>query len=223
MKLTIITSFYGSSEQRQKTINLLLTYKEIEDVDCIIVDASKEKYKEKVNIKYYHQPASNIYEAINFGILNAESRYYLVAGDDDSVNVKAIMQAIKEYGEFDILTGIVDSDIGFYAPKTKKFPFSHLNYISQHSVGTVFNKKLHAYNGLYDANKAIAADAKFILKCVQKNPNIIQSGLKFGKYGTEGVSSKNKHSAYWEMFKICVEMNKYPSSIYYLLRSVLGR
>jgi hypothetical protein len=221
LKLSIIMSFLGSDERRLQTIKKISSYVRC-DIEIIMVDANNISINHVPNfLNYFHLPESTIYEALNFGIMSSSADYYLVCGADDDLIIDTIVESIVENEPFDLLSGKVKSGDHFFKPTKNNFPFSHMTYISQHSVGLVIRRKIHAFTGLYETNFQIASDAKFILISKSRGYSFKETEKLFGNYGEFGVSSLKKTRAYREMIFISLSFRKYLSVVYYLIRSFI--
>ena len=236
MNLSIVTPYKGG-EDILRSCSKKIEELEGLGVEWVIVDGS-----EKSNVpsksylpdfaKYCLVPGIGLYAAMNYGIRNTSSQFYIPMGADDSLDVsgiKSLIESINNRGDkVDIFTGVVKGAVEFYPPYKKKGRFgvvSHLNYVSQHSVGSCINKELHSVFGFYSEQMRVAADSLFLLKaCSSIGAERIENcNETFGYYGSDGVSTVNKRLSYSEMAAVSTLVGGGISTVYYLFRSMLGR
>ncbi|HAC15360.1 MAG TPA: hypothetical protein DCE78_05370 [Bacteroidetes bacterium] len=154
-----------------------------------------------------------IYDALNKGINLSSSVYYLVAGADDRIytetlkvfNTRAIdsnadvIAAAIQYG-----ANILTPNIGTCSRKGQNA------LIANHSVSTIFRKKLHISYGFYTHRFPICADQYFLRK-------IHEAGVNFsyipdyiaGYFSNSGVTHSDYFGALTEFTRIQLLFEKH--------------
>ena len=224
--LTVIVPFKGIKKEIIKFISNhaeLINKQKL--INFLIVDSSDKELDSNYleNIEYHHYPNLSIYEALNYGILNTNTDYYLMMGADDIL-----------YKEIYETLGLIEqnnSDISTFPVKNceKTLPFNnlrinHRNFVYQHSVSTIFKRTIHKRIGLYPTNFNISSDAFIILKAYKNKININKYlGPTIGEYGLKGISSRKQSHALFELSIICFKLGYIKSFIYYAIVYLLKR
>jgi hypothetical protein len=192
--------------------------------DCFVFVAPKETpiealnaYRSKFNCPIFQQTRIGIYNAINTGIGLIESDVYLVMGSDDVVELNNVLEAENILGNKEgIVTGLVDIIHKRHAPKRSLVLHQHKALVSEHSVGTIISKSLHATLGLYDEDYKIAGDAHFLLRAHFAGVKFHSTRLCFGNYSGKGISSRRYYLGQIELARASVSA----SSVHGLLFSI---
>lgn len=235
--ISVVTPYKGNRSELLSVIDRFLIGFD-SNFEWVIVDSSVEHLSNNdllslpSCISYSHQPLLGLYAAMNYGIRICSNDYYIPCGADDFIYAKALQSIESELNKTDVELNIITMNVGGSVPfhinqrsKNRRLK-SHLNYISQHSVGCCINKKLHYRFGFYCEQLKIASDALFILNVVDNLGDgvIHELDVYAGKYGDSGISSVSKDKGYREMSSICLALyGRGYSFYYYLIRSFLGR
>ena len=161
----------------------------------------------KLNIEFIDLKGSNIYSALNFGIENCKSDYYLTIGCDDileKMSLNLFSSQIKE--NTDIAVANVKKGSKFIT--VNKISPNFINYfgatkiVTNHSVGCLIRKSLHNQLGLYDTKYKYLADEEFLLKAYLKKYNFQIMDFNAGYVGNNGLTSNRKLECIFEHFTI---------------------
>lgn len=183
---------------------------------------SKKQSSGTAGIKIIIQKGKGIYGAINTGVQNCSSKYYVVSGSDDIIFLSELINAIKENPDSDIITGKVwnrERSV-LMTPRWPYFYHLHKGIVSEHAVGAIISKELHNDLGLYDDRYQIAGDADFLIKAHKRKIQIKKSRRLFGAYDGGGISTKNFNLGQSELLKI---ISNHHSPIWILIHKSLKK
>ena len=161
----------------------------------------------ELNIQFIDLIGSTIYSALNFGIEQCKTEYYLTIGCDDILEefaLKDFSNHIKE--NTDIAVTNVKKGSKFLKVN-KRFP-NFINYFgatkitTSHSVGAFIKKSLHDQLGLYDINYKYLADEEFFLKAYLKKYNFQYMDFSTGYVGKNGLTNSKRLECLMEHFII---------------------
>ena len=185
--------------------------------EWIIIDGGSTEYIKnfinnicaqiELNIQFINLSGSNIYSALNFGIKQCKSEYYLTIGCDDILGKNALKDFSDQIKE--------NTDIAFTNVKkgsssvtVKKRLFKFINYFgatkitTNHSVGCFIKKYIHDELGLYDINYKYLADEEFFLKAYFKKYNFQYMDFYTGYVGNNGSTYTRRLECIFEHFII---------------------
>lgn len=168
------------------------------------------------NYEVINQSGTGIYDAINTGIFNVKSQYYMVAGSDDSVDYPELINLNRVDAE--VITGLVRTEKKLMRPLRRVWLHAHKALTSEHSVGTLFRTQLHERYGLYNTDLSIAADAEFIIRLWKNGVSFEHVEQEFGFYSTHGVSSRRYFKGQLELLQV---VRRYAPSIFLVLLIVV--
>ena len=139
------------------------------------------KLDENSNLMIISSYDSGIYDALNQALLHVKTPYYLVLGDDDTLDEQVLFDSLLKYSQ--ILIALNPSVIKFksYNKSTKKIA-------SYHSVSHILKVDLHMRYGYYSKLFKIASDQLFLNKISKEIT--FESNEIIGIYGGDGISSK---------------------------------
>lgn len=151
-------------------------------------------FMEKEHVTLDMRPDDGIYDAINVAIETSQSRYYLVLGADDLINIDVFKLALSR---------LVDSPgflFQFYRIKLsqsqaivpyKKLPlkWSNASIMPSHSAGTIISRVAHDRFGLYSTEFKILGDAYFVLKAIHNGASYVRYDEVLGSFELGGISS----------------------------------
>lgn len=200
--LSIITATLNA-EQHLPSLITSIEGQNCNDFEWIIVDGGSSDGSQSIvescsvrNKTLISGPDRGIYDALNKGIRQSSSMYYLVAGADDLLAPDAVsiyVNAIKA-APADLITApvIVGNRICHPSRILNRFR-SGPPKVSAHSVGTAIMKDLHETFGYYSLEYPIAADTLFLRKVVRSKKTTIRYLPQLvGQFGINGCSSRNQ-------------------------------
>lgn len=139
------------------------------------------------------EPDFGIYDAINKGLRECKTEYYLVIGADDRLNADAIevFRRLAEISEADIVAASVkDGEIVAIPGRGKPWLRGQNAYLSHHSVGTLIRRGLHDNFGFYTHRYPITADQFFVKRAILGGASVhCAPDFVAGEFGRGGVSS----------------------------------
>lgn len=202
MKTSPIISIITATNESSNVIDNLidnLNDQSFQDFKWIVIDNySNDGTIKKVssrftgNLLIVSEKDKGIYHAINKAILACGTDFYLVIGSDDILYPNTLKNFIE-------IIQTVDADV--YVAKTfcegkilqrrNRFRFFNrqFNYITSHSVSTVFRTKSHAYYGLYRTDLKVASDQDFIMSLAVNDCTFYQCDFIAGEFVKGGISS----------------------------------
>ena len=243
-KLSIITANFNSGELLFKTFESISNILIQCDVNWVIIDNNShdtsiqriigtEKYRKCANnIRIIIKSDFGIYNAINNGIVDSKSEYYIVLGAGDTLFEERFINSYDQIinSDFDIGVFKVLRNSKVIGPLITDRKLSFLSFLtytlfySSHSVGTVIKSELHNKIGYYSKFYPIMADSFFLTQALYMND------LKFkyfdkiiGEFDNGGVTSTNMSSSAIEYFSIQCKLNKSLSVQFLLLFVRLAR
>ena len=221
VKLSIITPFKGESGLLYEFLKTHEKLIKNESLDFIIIDSSEKKLLLKNSyLRYIHKPNLGLYEALNFGILNSKTKFYLTLGVDDKLT-KEIFLALKKLSDKIDIASFPVKNCDFLL-KSSFFRINHRQYVFQHSCSSIINKEIHSKIGLYPSSLKIASDSFIILGAKKVGYKIdVFDNIYIGIYGTKGISSRNNLRATFEMYLVTKKLGYKFSSLYYLISFAL--
>lgn len=170
-------------------VSCFLSNYEMIDYSFIFILPSTERIS---NLKSQHvfinQSGAGIYNAINKGIKYSKSKFYLVCGCDDYIDLN-ILNTINTNLLSDVNVFPVFINNSLHFPQRFILTDAHKALISEHSVGTIFRRELHFTFNFYDETFTVASDASFILLLKSRNVIFKHFNIPLGKYSTCGTSS----------------------------------
>jgi glycosyltransferase involved in cell wall biosynthesis len=217
--LSIITATYNSEQYILNLINSL-NKQNIKLFEWIIIDGcSTDKTIDIIKLNFIgklhviSEIDQGIYHAINKGILMANFKYYIVIGSDDCFYdgaIEHLVNIINKSPSIDFITGkVVDMSNKYYIPMGKDvYRYGQRAYISNHSVGLVIKKDLHALIGLYSLKYKLCSDQLFLLNSIKCGAKIKYTDYLIGMYSGEGISSTDKMRWIIEFYLVLIDTNK---------------
>ena len=161
----------------------------------------------KLNIEFIDLRGSNIYRALNFGIENCKSEYYLTIGCDDileKMTLNFFSSQLKENTDIAVANVIKGSKCIRVNKRSPNFInyFGATKIVTNHSVGCFIRKSLHNELGLYNTNYKYLADEEFLLKAYLKKSNFQFMDFNAGYVGNNGLTSNRRLECIFEHFTI---------------------
>ena len=202
MKLSIITVNLNNKSGLQKTIDSVIskTYKDFEwiIIDGGSTDGSKElieQYSQYITY-WVSEPDKGIYNAMNKGIISANSEYLLFLNSGDwLINTNIIEQAFPFMNNADFVYGSLqlvnrDGDIKIWdIPIDSVTGEFFLNSTMPHPATFIKKEKLLQYGG-YDESYKIAADWKFFMDAILfGNSSLKKMPFVVSVFSEDGISS----------------------------------
>jgi len=217
-----------------KALNSIIREFSRVDSECfsmLVVDAGGEEESfhkiETCNnskIKVYYGLDSGIYNALNFGVEQVKTEYYLVLGVDD----------IFDFEKLDMISlalTTLKSDIFFLSIKKNNVIVNSIRpdrilsgppgVFPSHTGGAIIRKSLHLDHGLYSESYQVLSDGLFVSKC------LLDSRVRFAlvgdvlcDVGAEGFSKRKELLAEYESMLIrnTLGQKKIISLLIYLIR-----
>lgn len=216
--LTIVTATFNSS----KTLPTLVSSLDAQtdrDFRWIVVDGcSKDSTvniakSAKTDTTVIADYDKGIYDALNKAIGMVDSGYYLVIGSDDILYPSAVEYlnyAIRQKPTT-IISGVVKCGSSILSGGRGKVWYrGMLGAISQHSVGTAFDVRLHEKYGLYPLKYGTAGDNYFVMSCIKGGEKVTLISDVLGEFGVEGISSRDPVGNIFQNCRIAVELGLNP-------------
>lgn len=203
LKFSIITVVKNNAIEIEKTLNSLHSQK-FKNYEHIIIDGNShdgtsEIIKKKINskIKYYREPDSGIYDAINKGIDFSRGEYVGLLHAGDFFSSENILSEINRHiKKYDIFFGnIIFFDKKINILRYWKKSLINLSLYNAYKIphtGMFVKKRIFEEVGNYNVNYKISSDTDFILRLSKNKYKIFcfDKVILFMKSG--GVSSSYK-------------------------------
>lgn len=203
-KVTIITVCYNAEKVIEKTINSVLSQKELSEIEYIVIDGcskdntlaiieSKHLYKTALGAcKIISEPDNGVYDAMNKGARLASGEWilYMNAGDtfSDDFVIKDYIQLEKGSDVSVVYGDTICVNLGkekfLKAENIKKIkykkPFCHQSVF-------VRNRDQKAYE--FDCSYIIQADYDLFLRMYLNKKKFFQWNRSISKFSQDGMSS----------------------------------
>ena len=182
-------------------VSFFLSNYEMIDYSFIFVLPSTEKiFNHSSQHIFINQSGTGIYNAINEGIKHSKSKFYLICGSDDYINLNTLKSIyINTLDDVNVFPVAINNKLHY--PLRFIFTDAHKSLITEHSVGTIFRTELHEIFGFYDENLTVASDAKFLLLLKSQNISFNLFDKSLGSYSTFGTSSSRYILGQTELLK----------------------
>jgi glycosyltransferase involved in cell wall biosynthesis len=170
-------------------------------------------------------PDRGIYDALNKGIRDLRSDYYLVVGADDLLEPDAIARykAVIRATNADIV--VADVRMGRMTRRgyhPKRAWVGHHAMITSHSVGMLFRTSLHERFGLYSLRYPLIADGYFIKRaCTDPQVRTVAGNFIAGEFGLRGSTNGALLQTYCELWQIQLATGENPLVQYLLFEARL--
>jgi len=184
------------------------TNEDVSTVRLVVVDSGAEENVKKElgtvtdsRIKIIHGEKNGIYQAINRGIAEVETEYYIVIGLDDTFRFDKVCRLVEALRvlQYDLaFLGVVKGErkIAYFNPN--RILDGPQGVFPSHTGGSVIRKELHDRYGLYEARYKTVADGFFLCRCLKEGCSAVFLGETFCTIGAAGFSKKKELSAEWE-------------------------
>jgi glycosyltransferase involved in cell wall biosynthesis len=165
-------------------------------------------------ITVIQEPDFGIYDAINKGLRECKTEYYLVIGADDRLDAGAIKEfrRLARDSSADIIAASVKDGANVAAVgRGKPWLRGQSAYLSHHSVGALIRRRLHNSFGFYSNRYPIAADQFFVKHAIQGGASVHYApDFVSGEFGRGGVSSVQFAATLFEftLVQLRTEKNK---------------
>ncbi len=152
-------------------------------------------------IKLVYGEKSGIYQAINRGVKEVKTDYYIVIGLDDTFRFEkagTLVEALRVL-QYDLMfLGVVKGGrkISYFNPD--RILDGPQGVFPSHTGGTVIRKDLHERYGEYDTRYKTVADGLFLCRCLKHGCSAVFLGDTFCNIGAGGFSKTKELSAEWE-------------------------
>lgn len=212
--LTIITATFNAS----KTLPALVSSLDAQtdrDFKWIVVDSRSNDStvdiakSAKADTQVIVEHDKGIYDALNKAIGMVDSGYYLVIGSDDLLYPSAVEHLNKAIRgkPTAIISGAVKCGSSILnGGRGKVWYRGMLGAISQHSVGTAFDVRLHEKYGLYPLKYGTAGDNYFVMRCIRGGEKVTVMPELLGEFGLGGMSSHDPVGNIFQNCRIAVEL-----------------
>jgi glycosyltransferase involved in cell wall biosynthesis len=232
MKLSIISATYNCEYNIRNLIECLKSQTD-QDFEWVVCDGGSTDntigYITSASLSFVVKIDSRsdfgIYDALNRGIKLADGEYYLTLGSDDLLEPDAICNYKKSiiYSGADIILAGVRIGSKIHFPNINRNRYLHQRtFVAGHSVGTLIRRYIHEEIGYYSSKYPIAADHLFLELALLKGAIFEYSDFIAGKFGDQGVSSKDKIGSLTEAFRIQLSIGgcKFTESIVFIMRLI---
>lgn len=199
--ITVLTATLNAEKTIQKLGKDLLAQTDNFFTWLIIDGGSTDKTLKLIpqelgdRVQILSEPDFGIYDALNKGIKNLDTEYYLVVGADDRLHADAIKKyrQLAQNTHADLIAASVIEAGRIIPPNMgQSWLRGHKAYIAQHSVGVLIKKTLHETYGYYSRYFPIAADQLFIKSAVQRACTIHYAPeFIAGEFTCAGLSSSH--------------------------------
>jgi glycosyltransferase involved in cell wall biosynthesis len=233
MQISILTATLNNARIIRPLVDSLLaqTDKEFEWIVCdgLSLDGTVEEIitatQGLINCRVIRESDFGLYDAINRGIKVAQGQYYLVIGADDVLEYSAVSnykRAIINTSADLILSCVKINDAIVRPVRSPKWFLHQKPFVAGHSVGTLIRKKLHDDVGYYSKRYPIAADHLFLEMLLLESVQISFQNFTAGRFGTDGISSKDKVGALTESYRIQLQLgrSKFVETVIFILRLI---
>ncbi len=229
--LSIITATYNAEKYLPNLIESL-RLQDSRNFEWVVADGASTdstlailNQVEDLNIVITSQKDFGIYDALNRAINMCSGGYYLVVGSDDELQTNAVSvinEHLNSNPGLDLLIGeVVNNNKIIRIRKGLRFLYGARALVASHSVGCVFNKKLHDKHGMYSNKYPILADTYFIKQIFADGGlRYIYAPEIFGNFSGYGVSSNNilRSQCEFAHIQLTTEKYKYVQLIIIVLR-----
>ncbi len=186
-KFSIITVVKNDEKNLEKTIKSILSQKNFDEIEYIIIDGKSndntfkiiDKYQKKID-KVISEADNGIYDAMNKGIKLSSGKIIGICNSGDTLYPDGIEHLKKKFNEdYDFVFGTVIRN--YLGSKILKHGFNlnrifyNFDFATSHSTGFYIKRKVIEKIGYYDAQFRCSADYDFYLR-------MIKSGLFKGSY-----------------------------------------
>lgn len=177
--------------------------------------------------KWVSEPDCGIYDAMNKAVAMACGSHYLVCGADDRLATDAIglyRKCLLQQPQADmIVAGVRVGDRCLTGYRPGKRWLGHTAMFTQHSVGTLIQRKLHETHGDYDLRFSVLADGYFLKKAaIDPNVKIVSADFIAGDFspgGTSGALMARTLSELWSI-QLLTEPSPWLQTIIHGLRII---
>jgi hypothetical protein len=212
VNITILTAVLNNNAGLEKLGNGIFK----KSLSWIVIDGSLtpnpdgRTVVERLGGNYIWFPGSSIYAAINRGVENVLTDYYMVLGADDelidSVEDEAVRNVVQ-YGDFDLLGLNWMFNDRIIKPTFRSISLDGYHAVlGNHSGGVIVKKHLHQRFGMYDEAFKISADSYFLLDSITGGAAIAYIPICFCVVGAKGVSRKRRFKSEVEFFTVLIRL-----------------
>ncbi len=206
VKLSIITINYNNAAGLNKTLNSVVSQKNIEFEYLVIDGGSSDgslamiKTNESQINYWVSEPDKGIYDAMNKGIVKATGEYCLFLNSGDYLVDDTILSKVfSGHAEADILYGEILFDFGNKGKKMQERPSRlstfHLFHDNIWHPASFIRRSLFTSIGLYNSSFKIAADYDFFLHAIGiKKVSTCYLPYVISVYDTTGLSTKPENT-----------------------------
>tara|TARA_E500000178_G_scaffold355549_1_gene428581 strand:- start:385 stop:1104 length:720 start_codon:yes stop_codon:yes gene_type:complete len=231
-QITVLTTTLNSEKYIKKLI-LSLEKQSSQNFQWLIVDGGskdktlKEIKKTKINFKIINNKNDKgIYNAMNIGIKNIQTPYYIVMGSDDVLyenTIKKIENIVvnKNADIFFLKYEVNKKIISYKINKLINIFFMKIHFC--HSVALVINKSLHEKIGPYNESYKICSDKDFIIKCHKGKIKFDYINHISGNYNNSGLSNTMIKANLDETKIIFINNYNHIPKIYFILITIIKK
>lgn len=203
MKITIITPTYNAAKTLSENIESVKAQKGI-DIDHILVDGCSNDNTIEVAKKYKNhfkkiiiEPDRGIYDAMNKGVLSAETELVGILNADDKFLPGALIEVLKVCEQHDISKTIVYGDMYVSYRDSRAILNGDLSRGAIRSMTmaithpTIFvSKSIYRKIGLFDEAFQSGADRDFVYRADQQGIQFVSVNKLVADFSFGGTTSK---------------------------------
>lgn len=229
--ISVITTTYNAANHLPKLIESLRAQTD-KEFEWVVADGGSTdgtvallESAADFNVVISSQPDFGIYDAMNRAIKMATGEYYIVIGADDYFFANAIADyrmAVMESGADIITAGVLAQGKLIKIKGGMSWLYGAHAFVTSHSVGVLFQKKLHERFGYYSNKLTITADSLFIKKVCQGGATRLVASFTAGVFSVDGVSNRDISGTLLDGLRVqlLTENNKFLQIIIFLLRLI---
>ncbi|WP_167883631.1 glycosyltransferase [Leptospira ognonensis] len=216
--ISVITATFNAEKYLPRLIESLRNQTD-KDFSWIVADGGSTdktleilKKAKDLRLTLTSQADFGIYDALNRGIKNVSSEYYIVMGADDRFNIDAIANyrnCARESNADIIAAAVKVGDKIWYPRKNYGWLYGMAGVASSHSVGLLIRRSLHNKYGYYPKNLSITADQMFIKQALMKGASIYRDTFIAGELNLTGFSSNSVIHFMAEFFTVQMKTERF--------------
>ena len=149
-----------------------------------------------------------IYHALNLGIKNCNTEYYIIAGSDDIFYPDSIANFKKESSQTnaDIIAAKIRINNRVKRSKSSSFfwLYGGEGLVASHSIATAIKTSSHDRIGMYSNVYPVYADGEFLIKAHLHGLYFSYPEFCAGEFCTKGISNQNQLISFTDQFKAFV-------------------
>ncbi len=224
--LTIITINYNNANGLKKTFDSVFS-QTIKPDEYIVIDGKSEDGSLEIinlnttQINYWISEKDNgIYDALNKGILKANSDYILFLNSGDTFYSNTVIEFFKKQTHIHHKYGIIYGNVCLEYPNKKELIIQNdelsldfFRYATLNHQSTFFKKTMFETFSLYNTDNKVTSDFEFFLKVFINAPQqFFHINETICNFNMEGLSQNKNSKKIIELEKEQIFKKYYPSN-----------